>query len=293
MIKLLKQLKFNFLRKRMKVGASYNLFDGEELIEASIKSIRENVHYINVVYQNVSNFGNLTNSDLKEKLENLKNSGLIDEIYHYEPNLELSPHENEKIKRDIGLKLARQNGCNYFIGMDVDEFYDKEQFEKALDSIIRSNIKTSAVSIVEYLKTPENQLIGDFTFKPKENELYNFYVPFVIKINLFKKQRHGFGYFPCYTDPTRKLTSGGRFKLFSMQEIVMHHMATVRKDLNKKYSNSNLMDASQELQEQVKRTQEEVLDFDFEKNKTLPKDCSIFRKNLVRKVENKFDIELD
>ena len=41
----------------MKVGISYNLFDGEELLEASIKSVRDNVDYISIVYQTESNFG--------------------------------------------------------------------------------------------------------------------------------------------------------------------------------------------------------------------------------------------
>ena len=30
----------------MKLGVSYNIFDGEELLENSIKSIRKNVDYI-------------------------------------------------------------------------------------------------------------------------------------------------------------------------------------------------------------------------------------------------------
>ena len=42
----------------MKLGVSYNVFDGEELLESSIKSIRDNVDHISVVYQTISNFGN-------------------------------------------------------------------------------------------------------------------------------------------------------------------------------------------------------------------------------------------
>ena len=39
----------------MRLGASYSVFDSEELLEYSIKSIRKNVDYISVVYQTVSN----------------------------------------------------------------------------------------------------------------------------------------------------------------------------------------------------------------------------------------------
>ncbi len=51
----------------MKLGVSYNLFDGEELLEKSILSIRENVDYISVVFQMVSNLGDICNSNIKNQ----------------------------------------------------------------------------------------------------------------------------------------------------------------------------------------------------------------------------------
>ena len=48
----------------MKLGVSYNLFDGEELLEGSIKQIRSEVDYISVVYQEVSNFGESCDKNL-------------------------------------------------------------------------------------------------------------------------------------------------------------------------------------------------------------------------------------
>jgi len=64
----------------MKIGVSYNLFDGEELLESSIKSIRKNVDYISVVYQTVSNFGNPCDEGLVPLLEELKSKG--DGVYN-------------------------------------------------------------------------------------------------------------------------------------------------------------------------------------------------------------------
>lgn len=276
----------------MKIGVSYNLFDGEELLPFSIKSIRNNVSYINVVYQTTSNFGNPANSDLKEKLETWQKEGLIDEIYFYEPDLSLNPHENEIKKRDIGLELAKKNKCNYFMSMDTDEFYDEKEFDNSLDFIIGNNIKTSAVSIVEYLKSPKYQIIGNYTFVPENLDIYNFYVPFIIKINKFKTQKHGQGYFSCNVDPTRKLFNAGRFKLFSPQKIAMHHMATLRKDLNKKYENSNLFDTDEKTKEYIKTIQNDILNFDFEKNKNLPDNCAMFRQSIVKKVPERFNINL-
>lgn len=289
-IKKLKKSYFDFCKKRMKIGVSYNLFDGEELLEFSIKSIRKKVHHISVVYQAVSNFGQSADLDLVKKLKIMKENGLIDSLYEYKPDLKINAHENEKKKRDIGLLIAKKNRCNYFLSMDVDEFYDENQFEFAINSIIKNGIKSSAVSIVEYLKQPEYQIVGSYTFVPENSEHYNFYVPFIIKIRKFGRQYHGKGYFPCETDATRKLLINGKFKLFAPQDIVMHHMSTIRVNLNKKYENSSFMDSPEEFQKYIKKLQKDIVDFDFEKNKQLPNDCAVFRKNIVIKVPNRFNI---
>ena len=42
---------------KAKLGISYSVWDGEELLEASIKSVRENADYINVVWQKKSWYG--------------------------------------------------------------------------------------------------------------------------------------------------------------------------------------------------------------------------------------------
>ncbi len=69
----------------MKLGISYNIFDGEELLENSIRSIRENVDYISVVYQEISNFGNPCNGNLVSLINKLKTEGLVDEVFKYKP----------------------------------------------------------------------------------------------------------------------------------------------------------------------------------------------------------------
>lgn len=118
---------------------SYNVFDGLELLEASIKSIHNNVDYVNVVYQNISNFGEKTENSLP-LLESLKNKGLIDNIIYYETDFALTPQQNETRKRNIGLKDCIKNNCTYFLNMDTDEFYTNEQFKKAKEFIYYNNI---------------------------------------------------------------------------------------------------------------------------------------------------------
>ena len=82
----------------MKLGISYNVFDGEELLEDSIKQIKSEVDYISVVYQTKSNLGNECNKTLVDLLETLLSNKLIDHIEEYEP-FGMSPHTNEIKKR--------------------------------------------------------------------------------------------------------------------------------------------------------------------------------------------------
>ena len=69
----------------MKLGACYNVFDGEELLEASIISIRDNVDFVVVVYQTISNFGYSCDKGLLPLLEGLVRKGLVQELVHYTP----------------------------------------------------------------------------------------------------------------------------------------------------------------------------------------------------------------
>jgi hypothetical protein len=56
------------------------VFDSEELLESSILSIKEEVEYICVVYQTVSNFGNPCHKHLEKLLKDLVSRGLVNGI---------------------------------------------------------------------------------------------------------------------------------------------------------------------------------------------------------------------
>ena len=86
----------------MKLGACYNVFDGEELLESSILSIKDNVDYVVVVYQSISNFGQQCDKGLVPLLKRLKNEGLVHELVHYSPR-KFSKEE----KKELVSSLAR------------------------------------------------------------------------------------------------------------------------------------------------------------------------------------------
>jgi hypothetical protein len=283
-------LKFAFKYKSLKLGVSYNLFDGEELLEASILSIRDAVDYINVVYQNTSYYGQKANSKLEEQLLELKEKGLIDEIYLYDKNFSLKDKTiYEKAKRDIGLNLAREAGCTHFLNMDVDEFYDKDEIIKAKEFILKNNIKMTAVPIYEYLKSPEFRFVDSYSFT-NGHDKYSYYVPFIIKIDKkssYKKSK----FFPCLVDPTRTLNNSGKFYLFSKQDVIMHHMSTIRTDIDKKYNNSNYNNSAvnSEFLSEIKQN---IRDWDFNDHQIGTSQYSTFQNKLVVKVKNKFNINL-
>ncbi len=221
--------------KMSKIGVVYNVFDGEELLEDSILSIKANVDYICVVYQTVSNFGDF-NDNCEDVVLRLLGKGLIDYAYKYYPKIMYknqtdisweSGYTNEIVKRNIGLNLCRDYACTHLLMMDCDEFYQAEQFDFALKEIIDGNYDTSFCQMVTYYKEPTYRL------EPKEK----YYVPFIIKIKPDTVYELINDY-PVLVDQTRKVKAGNCI-VFSRNEIEMHHYSFVRKDISKKFKNSS------------------------------------------------------
>jgi hypothetical protein len=219
-----------------KYGVSYNVFDGEELLESSIKSIRDNVDFVSVVYQTVSNFGNPCSEELVPLLEKLKSEGLIDELFEYNPKINKGGHYNEIRKRNIGLILSEGASCTHHMAMDSDEFYTDEQMKFVQKSLSEEFIDgdgnpqkwdSSACQMVTYYKEPNYRL------EPKE-EYY---------VSLFHRIRPNIEYvmghqFPVLVDPTRRVNPGN-CRIFTRDEVEMHHMSYIRKNMYKKLQNSS------------------------------------------------------
>lgn len=281
--------------KKMKLGIAYNLFDGEELLEASLKTVRDSADYICVIYQTVSYYENPASPELEIILNSLKDKGLIDEIYHYNKDFSKITNKRsiEKEKRDIGLQLCKKRGMTHYLSMDVDEFYNKEQLKQAKKFILKNNIESSACSIYEYLKSPNYRIINGYTFQT--NDEYNFYCPFIMKINRFKKQKHNSKFFPTLVDPSRSINNSNKFYLFPVQNIVMHHMCTIRKDLDKKYKNSNYNYATtSEYITKINKIKEDILNWEFEQSVfDTNKNFAMFNDKIIKKVENQFEIEIN
>jgi GT2 family glycosyltransferase len=225
--KITKSKKIQNNNKNEKLGVGYNIFNGEELLESSILSIRENVDYIVVVVQFFSNFGKQSSDELIGVLSDLKSRNLIDQIVHYNSDTASKPWVNELRKRQMGLDACRSVGCTHFMTMDADEIYEEKQFINAKKMIYTNDYDSSACQMRTYYHSPEFQL-----YPPEE-----YYVPFIFKIQENVNFRFAETNFPVLADPTRKL-SATKCKVFNRNELEMHHLSYVRKNFRCKIENS-------------------------------------------------------
>ena len=214
----------------MKLSASINFYNAEELLIQAVRCIRPLVEHLSIVYQETSNWGNVISERAKKVIEQLKSEGLVDDFYCYEPNSSFNASENEFQKRQIGLDLAKTAGASHFLLMDADEFYIPKQFLKVKEIIRTSDISYSCVRSYFY--------IHQSIYRSELPDTTN--VCFIAKITpelSFEYQ----GAFPAENvDPTRRLVnSSGRFKFFDANDICMHHMNFVRESFKSKLVNTS------------------------------------------------------
>lgn len=220
----------------MKLSVSYNFFNGEEHLIPSINSIRDSVDFISIVYQSISNSGNVISSEALDTLSDIQNRKLADSIVKYVPDLSEVRQKNELAKRKIGLDEALHHRCTHFFTMDADEFYRKNEIEFAKDYISKNRIWATSVSSFFHIKTPN--------WRAKDTTC----CAFITRIN--ERTKIGLGsYYIDMVDPTRSLITPDRkyflqTKLrtffprkdhhhFVDNDVAMYHMNFVRKDAMK------------------------------------------------------------
>lgn len=217
----------------MKLGVSYTVWDGEELLEYSIKSIRNNVNFISVVWQKISNHGTPCSEGLEDLLKDLVNRGLVDALHLYIPDIAntggINASLNETIKRNIGLELSRGHGCTHHMTIDTDEFYTDAEFKFMKEEMERENFGTGYCQHLQYyydsiyqLQNPEQEYVATIE-KITDKTRYMYDIPCLYAI-----------------DPTRKTNNvqeGLPYRVFERNECQMHHLSFVRKDIKKKLWN--------------------------------------------------------
>lgn len=198
----------------MKLAAIYNVWDGDELLPYSIAQIQPHVDVIIIVFQNLSNYGETCRPKLPDR-------GAV--LVEFQPNTTKSGTFNETRKRNIGLEVARSEGCTHFISMDCDEIYDGLVFKHWRDRV--ADYDGSACKMLTYYKHPDIRL----------SPIEQYYVPFIHKIH--PDTILGSSGYPVHADPTRTVSTHKNF--YIIDEPIMHHFSWVRADIGRKLRNSS------------------------------------------------------
>jgi hypothetical protein len=201
----------------MKIAAIYSVWDGVELLQSSIDSIRKHVHAIIVVWQRQSNWG----EDLEGLEEEVSKITGIDELIQFAPYV--SPERlngviNETNKRALGYAAAKALGATHYMHIDCDEMHEPSTFDKAID-YLSSGYESTYCLIDEYL-TPTHKIGTSGLF-----------VPFITNICVKSGVR---SLYPVLVDPTRKPETRNAICVGTM-----HHYTFVRKDIERKLKNSS------------------------------------------------------
>jgi HAD superfamily hydrolase (TIGR01509 family) len=215
----------------MRLGAVYSAFDGCELLEKSILQIRKSVDFVIVLYQSHSWYGRQANPVDIEIIQKLHECGLVDYIELFEIDKFATTPEHaqsiERAKRSYGRELCRDNGCDYYLDMDVDEFFDSKQFEDAKQKIINNRLDYTVCCYYNYYGSPtlREQCIYSSMFIRRTDELSN-----GVGTGLFKE---------C--DPTRGCNAPNTAKVykFAESELIMHNMTGFRRNLLSKYQSTS------------------------------------------------------
>lgn len=216
---------------RERLGVTYSLFSGEEMLEHSIQTIRPHVDYINVVIQRKGWFGGEVSPDLDSRLANLVDRGLINRILEYPFNPKKSTNnltQHVITKKNLGVKDLISEKCTHCLIMDVDELYDSEEFLKARNFVYNNGITHSACPIYDYTISPVY----------RKRDIAEYSVPFIFALTP-ESTITNMHLMPCHIDPLRSFSfSRSRHKFWYFNSVTMHHMTGIRSDYATKMENT-------------------------------------------------------
>jgi hypothetical protein len=216
---------FGYYNFCVKLIALYSIFDGEELLEGSVRQIRPFVDFVLCSVQTVSYTGEIYEGGA-EKCHQLKRIGLVDQVATFTPSACERGQINELRKRFGAMMLGFKAGFTHFFHIDCDEYFIPEQFKAAKDHLEATEAEGSIVYSQAYFKRPDWELDDiDKTFFPFIHK----YSPGLTCCG---------SNFPYLCDPTR--TVGVKNVVVLPREMILqHHYSWVREDVGRKVRNSS------------------------------------------------------
>lgn len=207
----------------MKLGVCYMVFDGFELLEYAARSVRTQADFVAATYQSTSYFGNPAEPGLEATMKKLLRDGLLDEIRHFEPNLKIHHKQNELALRNLGLAMSRKAGCTHHVSADVDEIYKPDELAYAKNNL--GDADHSLATYAMYYRRPT------YLIQPSQKLQTTFIHPVNNPYEMNDTLR--------YIEPTRRPKYRDKVRIFTENEITIHHMSYVRRDIRWKLANSD------------------------------------------------------
>jgi hypothetical protein len=208
----------------MKLAACYTVFDGAELLEASMKAIESQVDFFVICWQHKSNNGNRIKASDLAKVHRLRGDNII--IVQYEPNIG-NAKQKERDKHNKMIQVAREYGATHFLMAACDHFYLDYEFEFAKRLCEVMDWDATFTAMYTYYKDPTWQL----------TPIETYFMPFICK--LYPETRiERIPRFPLLVDPSVQMNTWIKYYLFKEFEIMLHHYSMIRKDIEGKFKNA-------------------------------------------------------
>lgn len=205
----------------MKLAALFTVYNGLEILESSVNAISPYVDGVICAYQNTSNKGEV-NPYVGEFCEAL---GL--DCIEFVPDLTVNTKTNERTKHDMMLQAAKLRGYTHAILLATDHFYTPEQIKWAKADVAANDWDVTATAMHTYYKRPTWRV----------DPIEDYFMPFIIAIRP-NTTIERVPSFPWKVDPSVQVNTCHHARLYTPDEVLLHHYSMVRVDIQEKFRNA-------------------------------------------------------
>lgn len=231
----------------MKLLAIYTVFNGCELLNASMRQIQPFVDEVLLVKQITSNRGQHIRQEDQDVLMKIDARMIT-----FNPNLQLNAKENERQKLQQAIEWAKERKYTHFILLATDHFYKPQEIKAAIELYKANPVDVTATRMYTYYKYPTWRL----------TPIEDYVMPFICRIHPETHVVKSNDY-PFRTDPSVRIAPANSFYLYKEDEIMLHHYSMVRKDIRHKFENAA---ANQNWGDKVQHFIDEYSKYDIKKN---------------------------
>jgi hypothetical protein len=208
----------------MKLLASFTVFNGLELLEASIRNILPHVDEVQLCWQGTSNKGE-QRACVDVFCRSLAGGNVT--LLEFVPDLAVNTKRNEAAKLQMRIDYAKRNGFTHILPMACDHFYTGEQMEWAKSDIMANGHDLTHTVMFTYYKRPT------WRVDPMED----YYCPFITEVKSDTTVGPVSGY-PLRVDPSTQVGPFNKWRLYKPDEVLLHHYSMVRVDVAEKFRNA-------------------------------------------------------